>query len=220
MISLDVFTRKSGQDTFSERTFYGFISLFIGAGLFTTFTVAGYLVSTGYKMTSIWEVLLCLAVAIAGIFIVHATDYIVISLLGYAIIASSMGFPIAGQLSTSTATTIVNAGTLTLLITGIMGFLGVTFPQFFSKIGSALFFSLLALIILRIVAIFVPSLNSFGLLEYIGAGIFSLYIGYDMWRASTVTRTFKNSLDIGINLYLDILNLFSNILSILNGNDD
>jgi FtsH-binding integral membrane protein len=218
-ISLDVFSKKMHTGTMSIRTFYGLISIFIASGLLTTFLVAGHLVSIGYQMTSWFEIILCLAVCILGIFIVHSTDNLIISLIGYAMIAIPLAFPLAGQLGASTATAIVNAGILTAIITGIMGFLGVTFPNVFSKLGSALFFSLLALIGLRLLSIFIPAINSFGILEYIGAGIFSLYIGYDMWRASTVDRTFKNALDISINLYLDILNLFTHLLAIM-GNDD
>ncbi len=218
-ISLDVFSRRIEQGSMSLRTFYGLISLFIASGLLTTFLVANHLVSIGYQMTSWLEIIGCLVICIAGIFLVHRTENLFLSLVGYAMIAIPLAFCVAGQLGASTSQAISNAGILTALITGVMGFLGVTFPNVFKGLGSALFFSLLALIILRILAIFIPAINAFGILEYLGAGIFSLYIGYDMYRASTVERTYKNALDIAINLYLDILNLFTHLLSIL-GNDD
>jgi FtsH-binding integral membrane protein len=70
-----------------------------------------------------------------------------------------------------------------------------------------------------VIAIFVPALNSFGIIDYVSAGIFSLYIGYDMFRATEASRSVGSSLKIAVALYLDIINLFMSVLSIL-GNDN
>ena len=79
--------------------------------------------------------------------------------------------------------------------------------------------ALLGLVVVRLIAIFVPTLNSFGIIDYIAAGIFSLYIGYDMFRATEATRSVGSALKISVSLYLDIINLFTSLLSIL-GNDN
>jgi hypothetical protein len=59
-----------------------------------------------------------------------------------------------------------------------------------------------------------PSLQSLSWIDYLAAGLFSLYIGYDMYKASQVTKTVDNAIDVAINLYLSIINLFLTLLSI------
>jgi FtsH-binding integral membrane protein len=70
----------------------------------------------------------------------------------------------------------------------------------------------------RIGGLFVPELNNIGIIDYIAAGIFSLYIGYDMYRASVIERNIDNAVDVALSLYLDIINLFLEILKILGKN--
>jgi len=65
---------------------------------------------------------------------------------------------------------------------------------------------------------FIPALR-LGIIDYIGAGLFSLYIGYDMYRANHVAKTLDNAIDISIDLYLDIVNLFLFVLRILGKKD-
>ena len=47
------------------------------------------------------------------------------------------------------------------------------------------------------------------------AGIFSLYIGYDYQRAQFYPPTVDNAVDCALDIYLDIINLFLDILRIL-----
>ena len=54
-----------------------------------------------------------------------------------------------------------------------------------------------------------------GVLSWVGVVIFSLYIGYDWARANTCAPTLDNAVDLAANLYLDIINLFLRILSLL-----
>ena len=107
-----------------------------------------------------------------------------------------------------------NAFGICAVTTIFMGIAGRLFPDFFKKIGQVLFLSLSGLLIVLILQLFFPSLN-LGIFDYIGAGIFSLYIGYDMYRANTLPKTIDNAIDVAINFYLDIINLFLFILRIL-----
>ena len=79
-------------------------------------------------------------------------------------------------------------------------------PAFFAKIGRALFFSLLALLIVNLVQMFFFP-RGFGIVDYVAAGIFSLYIAYDYTRAQTIPKTLDNAVDVCITLYLDVINL-------------
>jgi len=114
---------------------------------------------------------------------------------------------------------IAKAFGMTALITFLMGFLGIAYPDAFKNMGGLLFFALGGLIIVRIMQIFIPALAALTIVDYIGAGIFSLYIAYDMYRASKVPRTLDNAVDISVSLYLDIINLFVTLLQIYANED-
>jgi FtsH-binding integral membrane protein len=51
-------------------------------------------------------------------------------------------------------------------------------------------------------------------IDYLAALLFSLYIGYDMYRASSVAATFGNAIECALSLFLSIYNLFLSLLSL------
>jgi FtsH-binding integral membrane protein len=109
---------------------------------------------------------------------------------------------------------------MTALVTAVMGATGLMFPNFYRSIGGALFGALLALVVVSFARSFIPAIQGVGIIDYISAGIFSLYIGYDMYRASEIPATLDNAVDVAVSLYLDILNLFLDLLRIMGKSDD
>ena len=51
--------------------------------------------------------------------------------------------------------------------------------------------------------------------DWIAAGLFSLYIGYDVYRSQQFAKTVDNAVDCALDIYLDIANLFIRLLSIM-----
>ena len=50
--------------------------------------------------------------------------------------------------------------------------------------------------------------------SWIGAVVFSLYIAYDVWRSQKFPPTLDNAVDSALDIYLDIANLFLELLEI------
>ena len=115
---------------------------------------------------------------------------------------------------------VTQAATLTACIASVMALSGLMFPRFYESIGGALFGALSALVVVSILSLFIPALAAFTIIHYIAAGIFALYIGFDMYRASEIPATLDNAVDVSISLYLDLINLFIRILSILGNSDN
>lgn len=217
---LDVFENEGGETSFSRHTFYGVMSAFTIYGLVGS-AIAAYLTSqSGFQPSWVSIILLGLIVPIVGIIIAARSTNWFISFIGYNMVLIPFGIILAPVLKAYDPDVVQNACALTAGITVIMGIAGVMFPNFFSKIGGALFIVLFGLLIVRILAIFIPELQVLSWIDYVAAGIFSLYIGYDMWRASEVECTMDNAVDIALSLYLDIINLFLNILKIMGGKSD
>ena len=95
---------------------------------------------------------------------------------------------------------------------------GLLFPQFFEKIGSVLFFGLLGVLLTAILSRFIPGI-SMGV-TMVSAGLFSLYIGFDVYRSQQFPRTIDNAVDCAVDIYLDIINLFLNLLRIFGKSKD
>ena len=199
-----VFDNGRSFSTMSEKTYYSSIAGLVGYGLLLTAFLAAYVAPP--VPSTLFMILCGLVLPIVGIF-VSQSDNIPLAFFGYNLIVAPMGLVLGPVANFYSPDIVFNTAVLTAMITGLMLFAGLTFPNIFKSLGGVLFYSLLALVIIRIIAIFVPALNHFGILDYIAATIFSLYIGYDMYRASELGRTWNNIIGVAVSLYLDIINL-------------
>ena len=138
-----------------------------------------------------------------------------LSFIGYTLIAAPIGMVLCVSLSGIPVSIIKSAVLTTAVVTLSFMIAGTLFPGFFLKLGRVLFFSLLFMVIGSLVSLLLFKNRGGMLYEWIGAGLFSLYIGYDWARANTCARTVDNAIDLSASLYLDIINLFLRILSIM-----
>ena len=106
---------------------------------------------------------------------------------------------------------------ITMLTTATMSAISFAKPEWFEKLGGVLISSLLGLVISEIVLLIMGSDQV--ITAWIGAVLFSLYIGYDLHRAQAFPKTLDNAVDSALDIYLDIINLFIRLLSILSRNN-
>ncbi len=219
MLKSDVYERY-GADTMTRGAFY-----FVLAAVLTWGFVATYIVSTmtlDWKPGG-WELLLVgLGLPLLGIFL-SVSENPLMSFLGFNLVVVPFGAILGPALNVyeiAQPGVVSQAATLTACVTGVMALSGLVFPDFYRSIGGALFGALVSLLVILIASMFVPALMGFTIIHYAAAGLFALYIGYDMWRASEIPATTDNAIDVAISLYLDVINLFLWILRILGKNDD
>lgn len=92
----------------------------------------------------------------------------------------------------------------------------------FSFLGGFLLIALFMLIVMGLLNIFFFRSKIFSLVRaYIGAIIFTLYLLYDFDRLEKMAgdESWVVAIDIAVNIYLDIINLFLNLLEILAESD-
>lgn len=143
-----------------------------------------------------------------------------LSFVGYTLIAAPIGMVLCLSLS-GIPVSIVKSAVLTTAIVSLSFMIaGTLFPGFFLKLGRVLFFSLLFMIVGNLISMLLFRSRTGMLYEWLGAGVFSLYIGYDWARANTCARTVDNAIDLSASLYLDIINLFLRVVSIMNNSRD
>jgi len=83
----------------------------------------------------------------------------------------------------------------------------------FTVYGQILFVALIALVVVGIANIFIQSSFLHLAMAYVGAILFSMYLIVDTQRL--VRGMYSSPIIMAVNIYLDILNLFLSILSIL-----
>ena len=153
---------------------------------------------------------------LAGTYISAKSNEPLISFLGYNLVVVPVGLVVStavyyyGGLS---SVVVLQAITYTAGITVVMICLSILKPEFFSKLGGLLFSGLIGLIAVELLLMFFGIQQSFTAL--IDAVIFSLYIGYDYWKAQQYPKTIDNAVDSALDIYLDVINLFLRILQLL-----
>lgn len=219
MLKSDVFDR-SGSDTMTRSAFYFVMGIVLTWGFSATYIVS--------KLTANWKpgtlefLLVGLGLPLLGIFMSVSFSALV-SFAGFNLVVVPFGAILGPALTAyeiAKPGIVSEAAILTAIVTGVMALSGLLFPNFYRSIGGALFGALLSLLAVLVISVFVPALMGFTVIHYAAAGLFALYIGFDMWRASEIPATLDNAVDVCISLYLDILNLFLWILRILGHSSD
>lgn len=153
---------------------------------------------------------------IIGIIISARSSSAIISFIGYNLVVVPVGLVLSIVMydyKKISPEIIPQAIGYTAIIVTMMLALSVLFPNFFSKLGGILFTVLLSLVVIEVVMMFLRIDHI--MFAYIGAALFSLYIGYDYWKAQQYPKTLDNAVDSALDIYLDIINLLVRILRIL-----
>lgn len=215
MFSSDVWERN-GVNDMSRNAFYFVVGAILSWGFVLTMLVA--------KATAGWQpnlpmlLVVGLGIPFAGIFISAKSDNPLVSFIGFNMVVGGLSAilgPILAMYAVHEPMLIERAATMTGLVAFVMSVSGLLFPDFYRSIGGALLGALLALVVVSFARFFIPAIQGVGVIDYISAGIFSLYIGYDMYRASSIPATLDNAVDVAVALYLDLINLFLDLLRIL-----
>lgn len=211
---------RVGRDSMTRGAFYMVMGCILAWGFIATYIVS--------NLTSAWHpgifefLLVGLGIPLLGIFMGTSSSAF-ISFIGFNLVVIPFGAtlgPVLAMYEVAKPGIVGEAAMLTGAVTSVMALSGLLFPNFYRSIGGALFGALSSLVVILIISLFVPALMEFTIIHYIAAGIFALYIGYDMFRASEIPATLDNAVDVCISLYLDIINLFLWILRILGKSDD
>lgn len=213
----NVFNRTAmyGETEISAR----FYNLMIGAvlcwGFFVNWLMVQNLPADLALRVPFWVFMLgYFACCIAGVMLFTRSDNPWLSFVGYNLVVVPFGFIINLVVAQFEPTLVIEAVQTTGLVTLAMMILGTLYPAFFQRIAGALFIALLAVIVIEVVQIAVFNMHS-DWLDWAVVLIFCGYIGYDWGRANRIPKTMDNAVDSAAALYMDIINLFLRILSIL-----
>jgi hypothetical protein len=161
-----------------------------------------------------------LIVAIAGIFIALKFDVPILSLIGYMMVCIPFGYITGPAVALYTSASVVKVLMITTAIVVILGTVGAVIPDSLESWGSYLFGGLLILILgtflVPIAGVFgIPIKGALTFFDWVGVVLFSGYVIFDLNRAMRVERTHDNAIDCALSVYLDFINLFLRLLSLM-----
>lgn len=165
--------------------------------------------------------LVSLAASIGGIAVLHAgmrREGFGMALAGYALVVCSMGFTTGLILPYYDLPSIANAFVGTALIAALFTLLGATYPQVFAQMRGVAVAALLSLLLVSIVGSIAGW--AMGWLDYAVVLVFCGFIGWDTYRAQQCEPTVKMAIFNAVEIWLDLLNVFIRILSILGNRRD
>lgn len=162
-----------------------------------------------------------LVCAFAGIMIASKSKNAAISFLGYNLVVVPFGLVVSTlvqEYGGLDSRIVKDAFVYTLIITMAMLGLEMMFPTFFEKLGMALLGGLIAICVCEVILLVIGVHQS--VTDWVAAGIFSLYIAYDIHRSQQFPKTVDNAVDSALDIYLDMANLFIRLLQIFGKKKD
>lgn len=156
--------------------------------------------------------------ALAGTFVANLSKSAFTRFIGFNLVVVPSGMIVATVLPSYYYGTVVNALLGTALIAVVMLAIAIVRPQTFEGLGTALLFSLLTAVVVETVLLFLFHSSNF-FIDLAVIIIMACFIGFDFLQANRVTRTASNAVAFALNLYMDMLNIFIRLLSILGRRD-
>ena len=156
-----------------------------------------------------------LVLVFGGIMLTNRSHNPALSFLGYNMVVVPFGLVLSvvvQEYGGMDSRVVRDALAYTFVITLAMLGLELMFPTFFEKLGMALLGLLIGLIVCEVVLALMHVQQT--AIDWVAAGIFSLYIAYDIHRSQQFPKTVDNAIDSALDIYLDIANLFIRLLRI------
>lgn len=210
---------ESGEaDRMSSRTFNLVLTGLLVYGLLVN-AVMVYYCSAPLRnfMTgaSTWTFLLVYFVpTLIGVIMAAKSSNPFISFIGYNLVVLPIGLLLALIIPGLPAVIVTKAMLLTAMVAATMMLLAAVRPSFFLGLGRTLVIGLVIGIIAELVATFLLGYRG-ELFDWIFVVLFSGYLGYDIAKSQAYPKTLDNAVDSALDIYLDIINLFIRLLSIL-----
>ncbi|MFA5052056.1 MAG: Bax inhibitor-1 family protein [Patescibacteria group bacterium] len=227
-----IWERKQSWDVpyLSKQAYTAAVSGFTVYGMLVASIMAYYCL--GWHVTNIWTYLLVgLAIPIVGIIWAFSTENWFWSFAGYNMVVLGMGAICGPFTAQYDAHVVMNALLATCGVTIALSAFGILFKGSLESWGAYLFGALTVALLVSVTRLFFPvtwqapppdakSTVTFAyylwyVFDYLVALLFCFYIIYDWNRALRLPRTLDNAVDSSVAIFLDVINLFVRILSIM-----
>lgn len=225
----DTFTNRkqlrleSGEaDRLSARTYNLALTGLLAYGLLLNAVIVYYFaypLMNALQGVSPWLLLAgYLVPTFLGIFLAAKSQNPAVSFVGYNLVVLPIGIMLSLVIPGLPAGIVVKAMALTGMVTVTMALISLVRPQLFLGLGRTLVIALVVGLVAELVATFLFGYRG-QLFDWFFVLLFSGYIGYDVAKSQAYPKTLDNAVDSALDIYLDVINLFIRLLSILSSRD-
>ncbi|MDY6372433.1 MAG: Bax inhibitor-1 family protein [Bacteroidales bacterium] len=225
----DTFTNRkqlrleSGEaDRLSARTYNLALTGLLAYGLLLNAVIVYYFaypLMNALQGVSPWLLLAgYLVPTFLGIFLAAKSQNPAVSFVGYNLVVLPIGIMLSLVIPGLPAGIVVKAMALTGMVTVTMALISLVRPQLFLGLGRTLVIALVVGLVAELVATFLFGYRG-QLFDWFFVLLFSGYIGYDVAKSQAYPKTLDNAVDSALDIYLDVINLFIRLLSILSNRD-
>lgn len=190
---------------------YGFV---VNALICFFFQDFAYYVSGSGLLVFLVAYIVCVVLSV----VLSSSPNALVNFIGYNLLVLPIGLLLSLSIAGLSMQTIQSA----LLGTGVFVVLMIAAsyvrPDFFLSMGSTLGISLIVTVIAELVLLLLGFAT--GWIDYLVVAIFSLYLGFDWARANSCAPTARNAVLSATQIYLDIINIFVRLLSIISRRRD
>lgn len=225
----DTFTNRkqlrleSGEaDRLSARTYNLALTGLLAYGLLLNAVIVYYFaypLMNALQGVSPWLLLAgYLVPTFLGIVLAAKSQNPAVSFVGYNLVVLPIGIMLSLVIPGLPAGIVVKAMALTGMVTVTMALISLVRPQLFLGLGRTLVIALVVGLVAELVATFLFGYRG-QLFDWFFVLLFSGYIGYDVAKSQAYPKTLDNAVDSALDIYLDVINLFIRLLSILSSRD-
>ena len=225
MVSNDLSVSGVDNAPVISRRFYNLLTYgMIGISFLITSAMYGFVNGGGlekfFSLNPIVWLVVYLVGSIGGFIVMgvgKSKQSVPITVVGYAMFVLTFGGTLALLLTRYNVGTVTYAFGITACLSGIFLIAGITFPEFFSKIGRVLLLALIGLIVVEFVSVLFFHINQ-TIFDYIAIAIFCGFLGFDSYKMSQDAPTVPNAIFYAADIYIDIVNILIRILDIMDRN--
>jgi FtsH-binding integral membrane protein len=216
LLKSNVFQRTTANGALvSDATYNMVLGLVLCWGFLVNWLIVRYVSTQSIMAVPYWVFLIgYFASCFAGVYLFNSSDEPAISFLGYNLVVVPFGLIVNMVVSRYNPSLVLDAIRVTALVTIAMMTAGALFPAFFVQIQYTLFLALLGTILIELVQLLVFHVARTWT-DWVVTIIFCGYVGLDWGRANRIPKTIDNAIDSAAAIYMDIINLFLRILSIM-----
>ncbi|MDO5703135.1 MAG: Bax inhibitor-1 family protein [Lachnospiraceae bacterium] len=190
------------------------MGLYICIGFLINFAMAYFLKDIILSIHPIAVMIAYFVLTLGGAIITHKSTSPFVSTVSFLIMSVGMGLLLTYFLTMYEVSMVYTAFGITIGIAAVMTVIAVVKPELFAGIGSGLGIALIVTVAAELICgLFFR--RYFMAFDYIIIAIFCGYIGYDVARAQTYVKTMQTAIMCAADLYMDLVNVFIRILSIM-----
>jgi FtsH-binding integral membrane protein len=198
----------------SDKAFYAVLA----GTLFFGFVVNALEVIFLYDFFITWNpiafYITYIVMVLAGVIINVVSKNPVVSFIGYCMVVLPIGALLSICLPEYSMSTVISAFMATTFLTVAMMLMAIIRPQIFYSMFKILMVALMVAIIYELIAFF-AGFGGSTFIDWLVVLLFCCYVGFDVSLARSRPKTLDNAVDSACGLYLDIINIFVRLLSIM-----